>query len=197
MVGLGEWGGRISMMALPAQKKTFGLVNCRDLLGKLEWEIRTLRLATNSDVESLIYGAFNAFVTAWHLGDWVWENMTEEERKALWKDWALDKPCVKGEFIGELRGRNRNLAICREIATASKHFEVTRMPDNTVDAIVSASVDRVTAESEVEMIGDTIAPETRWILKIADGNAERPVLDVLVAAQSFWTEFIYQRKIAR
>ena len=185
------------MMAIPAQKKTFGLESCRDLLCKLEWEINSLSNAPKDDVENLMYGTYNAFVTAWHMCDWTWESMIEEQRITLWNDWGLETVCTKSEFIGELRVRDRNLAICREIATASKHFKITRSADDTVDAIVSAAEDQVATEGETEKIGDAFAPEIRWVLKVADGNTQRPVLEVLVAAQSFWTEFIYQRKIAQ
>ncbi len=167
-------------MALPGQKKTFALENCRDFLDKLEWEIDELKNTPSNDARGLAYRSSNAFVTAWHIADWVWKSMTKDHKESLRDEWNL-KMLTKGEFMYGLRQRNRELATCREIATAIKHVEL-RSPDETVNTSISATRDSLIS--------------TRWVLEVLDGEVRRPVLEVLEGALNIWTPFIYERKIS-
>jgi hypothetical protein len=63
---------------IPAQ--TFGFDNSVDLVWKLYWEITRLHEATPHDPIDMKCFAFNAAVTAWHLADWVFEDMTLTQR---------------------------------------------------------------------------------------------------------------------
>ncbi len=180
-------------MSLPSREKTFGLENCRDLLRKLEWEMEGLKAASPNDPDDLAFHAFNAAVTVWHIGDWVWNDMTQEHRDALADEWG--KPLnVNGNFLSAVRQENREIGLCREIATASKHVEVSQSPDLTVDTVVSAGP--ATAIT-VATNGVPEAPSPIWALKVLDRGQRRSILEVLEGALAFWTEFIYQRGIAR
>ena len=112
-------------MPLPNRQQTF-YENCRDLLEKLDREIDRYRSIVGRDghnvVEKLKDIAFNASVTAWQLGDWVFNDMTAEQRKRFgFKD------------IEALRKTTcRALYLCRHAATASKHWEVTQYHDPDV-----------------------------------------------------------------
>ena len=69
---------------------TYGLETFRDVLEKLEWEQNELKAAFEQepkDPTKLYYRAFNAAVTAWQLADWVWKDMTPDQRQKLEKDW--------------------------------------------------------------------------------------------------------------
>jgi hypothetical protein len=68
-------------MALPGRSQTFALENCRDLLNKLEREAE--RFANAQGADERIDHAFNAAVTAWHLCDWVFNDMTADQRGSL------------------------------------------------------------------------------------------------------------------
>ena len=80
-------------MALPGRPQTTGYENCRDMLMKLEREIdRYLTVARSGEcdpvkvldvVDTLKDAAFNASVTAWHLTDWIYNDMTVERRERL------------------------------------------------------------------------------------------------------------------
>jgi hypothetical protein len=65
-------------MALPTTEHTFALEGCRDVLGKLEWEIEAF--AAEREMPALAYRAFNCAVTAWHLSDWVWKAFNLKQR---------------------------------------------------------------------------------------------------------------------
>lgn len=192
-------------MALPGREKTFGLEGCRCLLAKLEWEINRLKDTPPNDADSLMYGAFNAAVTAWHIADWAWADMSEDQKDCLRTGWQADLELWGitlrdgGNFLHALRKKNRDLAICREIATASKHVEVTQHPDPTIDTAVSASDSRVLSNGgeTVTDINDQFVTVPRFVLKVSDGAERRPFLEVLDGTLKFWTEFIYPRNIDR
>src|SRR5258705_13103099 len=117
-------------MALPGQPQTFSIENCRDMLEKLDWEIDQLKHALATQlVEHLKYGCFNAAVTAWQLADWVHADLTDEQRKALGIGNNL------GDLQEKVRTECRELYLCRQIATASKHQKVTAYFDETVSAV--------------------------------------------------------------
>ena len=180
-------------MPLPGRQKTFGLENCRDLLRKLEWEVEGLKGTFPTDLDDLAFRAFNAVVTAWHIADWVWEDMDPDQRDALGDEWGTTLR-NKGAFRYALRQQNREVALCREIATASKHVEVIQSPDDTIDAALSAGPGAAITGATSDVL---LAPCPVWALKVLDGEQRRPILDVLEGAFAFWTEFIYQRRIAR
>ena len=70
-------------MALPGREKTFALENCRGLLEKLRREIKRFDAAEPDDVEARIDLGFNIVVTAWHLCDWVFADLTPDQKSRL------------------------------------------------------------------------------------------------------------------
>jgi hypothetical protein len=70
-------------MPLSNRQQTF-YANCGDLLEKLKREIARYRsIVGGTVVEELKDIAYNASVTAWQLGDWVFNDMTDEQRTRL------------------------------------------------------------------------------------------------------------------
>jgi hypothetical protein len=105
-------------MAFPGRPQTFALENCRDLLNKLKREIERFSAAGNN-IETRKDFAFNAAVTAWHLCDWVFEDMTEAH---------CDKFNIhsRKQMQDYARTQCRALHLCRQVATASKHYTVAK-----------------------------------------------------------------------
>src|SRR5262245_22594136 len=100
------------------------------MLRKLDREIDRFQNADNS-VETMIDAAFNAAVTAWHLCDWVFADLTKAQR---------DRLQIKS--LGQLQEHARTcraLYLCQYAATASKHWKVTHYPDPSVGVIVTAT----------------------------------------------------------
>jgi hypothetical protein len=71
---------------------TLGLASIRDMRTKLAWEVRQVLEASNrpapmgenfreGDDQAMLFAAANAFVTAWHLMDWL---AFHAERDGLW-----------------------------------------------------------------------------------------------------------------
>jgi hypothetical protein len=171
-------------MALPGRDKTFALENCRDLLRKLEREIERFS-AAHADVEGRIDCAFNIVVTAWHLCDWVFEDLTLAQKSKL-----------QLNSLGDLHARARQcraLYLCRQAATASKHWKVTDYPDPDVAVIVTANaIGDGTSGPRIPLY---IGPS--WYLYFVDGTEIQTAEDVFDLALEFWTHFIYQNEIAK
>jgi hypothetical protein len=118
-------------MALPGRDKTFAFETSRDMLLKLEREIDRYMTALSVDnVEALQDTAFNICVTAWHLCDWVFNDLTPKQRQSL-------GIASLGE-LQKLARECRALYLCRQAATASKHWEIISHPDPDVRVIVTA-----------------------------------------------------------
>jgi hypothetical protein len=166
-------------MALPSRDQTFAYENCRDLLEKLDREIdRYCAVAGNDEileperllelVDQLKDSAFNASVTAWQLCDWVFNDLPVEQRQQL----GFDKLVDLQTFV---RKQCRALHLCRQSATASKHWCVERHADPTVQTIVTG--------------------ETGWTIYFKDGEKKIPVDQVFIAARDFWFAFIRHNEI--
>ncbi len=114
--------------------------------------------------------AFNISITAWTLCDWVFGDLTAEQRKSL----NIRK-------LSDLQDRARScraVHICRQAATASKHWDVTSYPDPNLSVIVTAG------------------GQGQWLIYFLD-NGDRLEADrVFAEALQFWTSFIYPNRIA-
>jgi hypothetical protein len=138
---------------------------------KLYWEIVRLEHATPYDVIDMKCFAFNAAITAWQLTDWVYSDMTEAQR---------DRHSAKSlkAFQRAVRDQCRAIHLYRQIATASKHREVSLYLDKSVSAGVS-----FVQPSDGNRFG-------AWEVFIADGSNIRPALDVLEEARLYWFKFV-------
>jgi hypothetical protein len=171
-------------MAIPGRDKTFALENCRAVLRKLEREIERFG-KDHADIEARIDHAFNAVVTAWHLCDWVFADMTDEQKSNL-----------QIASLPDLQARAREcraLRLCRQAATASKHWEITNFPDPNVAVIVTATpMDTGAVSSRFRLY-----TEASWYLYFVDGTVILSAEDVFDDALTFWTQFIYPNGIAK
>lgn len=188
-------------MVRAGKPATYGLENSRDVLKKLEWEQSGLKAASKQDPKELFFRAFNAAVTAWHLADWVWKDMTQNQRQQLETEWetklGIDDDGV-GNFRHALRQKSREIAICREIATASKHVEVTRNPDKTIDTVASARTSKVfDSDGNPVRAGEGFVVVPAWKLKVLDGDERRDFIEIIDLVIEFWTAFVNERGIGK
>jgi hypothetical protein len=79
--------------------------------------------------------------------------------------------------LQEIARREGSLHVCRQIATASKHWEVSQFSDPAVSVSVSAS------------------PE--WNIYVTQGEKRCSAIQLFEEASAFWTAFIYQNEIAK
>jgi hypothetical protein len=106
-------------MAMAEQEATegFWLRDSRDLLKKLRWELENLFCRQRHDVEACEYLAYNCAVTAWHVSDWLFEDIPDELRRSRgWK--------TLSDFQQFIRSECSALTLCWASANASKHRRV-------------------------------------------------------------------------
>jgi len=96
---------------------TYGLKTPRDMLGKLHREYGRLKDEVSSD------NLFNFVVTGYHIIDWI-KNDPSIPTPA--------KTAVKSMY------KNTHIAVCRELANASKHFALDKTNKSPVVAKTSA-----------------------------------------------------------
>jgi hypothetical protein len=179
--GSSAFNDRDKTMALPSRDQTFAYESCRDLVEKLDREIDRYREVAGTDVDvdgeallnlvhQLTDAAFNASVTAWHLCDWVFNDLTSEQRQKLGFG-TLPK------LQDHARTQCRALYLCRYSATASKHWRVDNNPDPTVQVVV--------------------AHEDGWVIYFVDDGKKIPAEQVFEAARDFWDAFIRANGIAK
>jgi hypothetical protein len=153
--------------------QTFGFENCVDLYWKLYWEIACLQHVSPHNIIDMKCFALNAAITAWHLTEWVFIDMTPVQR---------ERHRIRSliEFQNFARKHCRALHLCRQIATASKHRTVTLHADRGVTTDFGLTP---LSQSE-EQFG------TNWEIVIKDGAATLLAINVLEEARSYWYRFI-------
>ncbi len=165
-------------------KQTFDLNGCRALLAKLRWEIDQIKSDTRMDYVTLSYRGYNAAVTAWHLADWIWEDMGDDQKEAVGVS-------NRGELQKKARDGCRAIYYCRQIATASKHFAVDDYPDPNIQAYVSASPKVTVSDSGESEI------YAAWALKIMDGQERVQAVEQFEIALGYWTDLVEKYGITK
>ena len=95
-------------------KGLFRLQTPRDLLTKLRHDFSRLEKDPLDE-----YAAFDFFVTAYHLLDWIYPDAEDEHNRDIRRQVEQD---------------NALLQVCSHIANGSKHFETTRRHRSVQDA---------------------------------------------------------------
>lgn len=131
---------RSSATALSEQKaqKSFELHDSRDMLEKLRWELNNLFRRQRIDIAACKYHAFNCAVTAWHVTDWLWQDISSSpELKTKMQEKNKESWSECGEFQLYVRKSCPALRRCYQIATGSKHCLMKRKPDPNISAVIS------------------------------------------------------------
>jgi hypothetical protein len=168
-------------MPLPSREQTFGYENCRDLVKKLDREIDRYCEVAGSEIseagEALLKcvlqledSAFNAAVTAWHLCDWVFKEFDDTQRQKF----EFKKLADLQNYV---RRECRVLHLCRQAATASKHWVVEKHADPTVKTVVSG--------------------ERGWTIYFEDNGKKIAADQVFIEARNFWDKFIRDNGIPK
>ena len=175
--------------------QVFMLATPDHMLTKLHWELYTLRKALSEKPEHLghthapSYCAFNCAVTVWHLADWTWKASSPEQRSHILACLGVEGGGSFGKFQTALRGRCRELHICRQIATGSKHVTVEQHPDPNIKAEMRWESE--SARAGKMRAGDPFAVH-RYRLVVSDHGVERAALDVFEEAFKSWQRFLGQ-----
>ncbi len=109
-------------------QKSFGLRDSRDIIEKLHWELKNLFCRQRYDIKACQYDAFNCAVTAWHVTDWLWQDISPALKSAL-------RVNRRGDFQAYVRKACPALNLCHQIANASKHCRLNY--DSTISTVIS------------------------------------------------------------
>ena len=117
-------------------QKAFELSDSRHMLEKLRWEMNNLDFRQQHDIAACQYHSFNCAVTAWHVTDWLWHDISSELRNKL-RD-KKGKPLKEcKDFQEYVREACPALRLCHQIANGSKHCLLERRPDPTISTIIT------------------------------------------------------------
>lgn len=126
-------------------KARFGLTGPRDLLAKLQRDIRRLNTEDKVGREHVAYIVFDCAVTAWSALDWTFHAIPVDRRSEFGISTSNERKALR-QFEKYLVANKRMswLEICHDLATGAKHFHVdsTRKPGLTTG--VTGSGQRIT-----------------------------------------------------
>lgn len=119
----------------------------------------------------------NFAMSIWHLHDWLWADLTEDSSGVAYLSASLGVPITKKEdFVRVIYKKCPAMRICRVIATAGKHVDVTKFPDPTLRTHAPLSKD----ENGVQ--------RREW--HIEAGGRNRPAADIFKEAFRFWEDLL-------
>ena len=149
-----------------------GLMNARDLFGKLEREMLRLEAAASAtpaaDRAELSDSYFNFAVTAHHLGDWIRGDPSV--------------PAAARTALDDLSSKQA-LRVCRDLANGSKHFR-----DSRQDVIVADATCTTTWGGGRYGVGPHGVGEPTILVTLADGTVLSG-LELAREATRVWKEF--------
>lgn len=164
----------------------FGLRNSRDLYNKLIWEIEQLINCPPGPDSPVSYLAFNCAVTAWHIADWAWYDLTDKQKADL-KQGARDLDLSnQAHFERLIRRKSEDLRICYVIAQRVKHHTLRpKVDDHAIRVSIS-----VAPVSTLSRLGDSIDDLIIERAKVVIAGESRPALEVFEGARNFWSQFM-------
>jgi hypothetical protein len=112
--------------------KTFFLNTPADLLEKLRWEKDALWASAPFDLQQRAYMVMNCLITSWQMKDWVYSALKVSGRLKDLNVYARRKIKGKSDFGVYLVGALPQMKLAYQIATASKHREITKNKDPNV-----------------------------------------------------------------
>ncbi|MCG0582129.1 hypothetical protein L6Q82_29585 [Burkholderia cenocepacia] len=162
---------------MPQQNNTFWYDTPRDMLAKLDREIKSLQAIGRLDNHRKADTVLNAAITAWQISDWVKASITDQQRMRI--SIACGGCTVDNRFLDKYFRANPNVHFCRQLATAGKHASVRDHHDHYVRTLVALVFD-----FEAEL------PSLEWMISVDHNGTSVPVKEVLGGAYDFWCHFL-------
>ena len=143
----------------------------RHVIEKLRREVQ--RIESADDADSVRDHVVNAFCTAWHVHQWMWDAISEKPdlKLAVLRYRGIEHQAIKNHetFGAVLAGRFVPLKICRMIATSSRYVQVssTAVPASMSEADPAANGSTGRSKPMVIVMGRPIAA-TRLLVEVDD-----------------------------
>lgn len=167
---------------------TFDQTSAKEVLAKLRREIE--RIENPAEREFAGDHVVNAFWTAWHLHEWLWDAIKEqpELKAAVLKYRGIDEEIIDDQkaFGAALARRFVPLKICRMIATSSKHAQVILPSESSNDA---GNVSSSPGMQDLSALDPTSARGAPMVIIMG-----RPVVAtrLLEEINDYWVTLIYE-----
>jgi hypothetical protein len=172
-----------------APPEVFVLATPDHVLGKLYWEYYSFKKSLTDKSRPIghthapSYHAFNFSVTAWHLADWVWEDLGDERRAYIAERFNREIT-RKSDLQRILAGNCRELHICRQIANGSKH---KKLSSKSIDPSVRVGIEwKQTARGAGELTAGAPLADFSYDLFINDQGTSRPAVEVFKIVRNYW-----------
>lgn len=175
---------------IPHGRQSFHLRSWQDLVAKLTFEIEEFERTRliDREAEFRTFRAVNGAVTAWHIGDWLWDWMARREPRyflpaaehvGMSVSAEHDTKRIAAVLASGMAAKHRDLAICRTITNAYKHVRSTRFPDVLMTHPVHV----------LQIVpGTNRASGESWHdLRVFSDGQVLDVADVLKGAEAAWT----------
>ena len=116
-------------------QKAFELRDARDLIQKLSWELTNLFCRERAVIAVCQYHAFNCAVTAWHISDWLWHDLSPATKDEIFNTTGV-RLKTYDNFRDYIIRESHALRLCHQIANGSKHY-LLKNTDSSVSAKIS------------------------------------------------------------
>lgn len=182
-------------MPLPGRDQTLAFESCKDMLTKLAWEVESLRhhLAVGLPIDQATYWATNAAITAWHLVDWVYADLTHAQQVSLGAELGVILTGNAGaERFADYVGREIDLHVCRAIALTAKHAVLKPSSKARFEKVLP----EVTLTSTIILADVTFPQPYDLIVRVDDDDEHHEILHVLQRASAWWESFVRRNSIA-
>ncbi|WP_321895961.1 hypothetical protein [Paraburkholderia heleia] len=146
------------------QEKTFALQSPADFFAKLQWEFARLKGTDPQTHPDFIYQSITCANDAWHMADWVYHSLPELKRREF--------PREK-HYRQFVQNDSPALAICREIADASKHSRIDANPNPSIETRFVRTREPSTGSESI------------WWFVVTSGHL-RDIRQVIDSAVMYW-----------
>jgi len=172
---------------------TFERTSARDMLQKLRREIE--RLESAADRAFVRDHVVNAFWTAWHLHEWVWDAIRErpELKDVTLKYRGIDEAGIDDQraFGVALARRFVPLKICWLIATSPKLIQVVLPSESDARAVMPA-VSGIDGSREMQVFSTAASASTRCIPMIIIVGKPVVATRILKEIEDYWITLIHE-----
>jgi hypothetical protein len=165
-------------------RKVFDLSNPWQMFAKLQWEVDLLRSMWPKRDSKVVFAAFNAATTAWHLCDWI------ETYPELHPNSGLEIDPSK--YKAKVFERCPWLKICGQIANGWKHRIINR---TNVPEIQANSVINIFAKTDAN--GNPSGPfEYEQSYAVLDGQQHIELTTLFETVLNFWNDELKRLKLS-
>ncbi len=161
-------------------KQSFGIRHAGTLFFKLATEVYQFKKSYSNAFARPSYLAINIAMTAWHLIEWTYADMNKSQKELAGEIFDC-QITEKNDLVKAVLNDCPEMIICKTIANASKHVEVTRKPEPSL---------RTSHEFEIIKDGLPADIEIHTNLIIEFRGQKYPAEEVFIKVKTYWQNLL-------